>query len=112
VLLPPPPPPPTAPPPPAGSVPPEGYVPVGWNGVPRPPHVDGMAIAALLCGAGGLMCLLAPILGIVFGFIARSRICKANGELTGAGLAVAGIVVSSLMAAVSVTFLVLGQLLS
>ncbi len=76
---------------------PDGYVPVGWNGVPRPPRVDGMAIAAVLCGAAGLFCFLTPVLGIVFGFVSRSRIRSSNGELTGAGLALAGVVVSSVM---------------
>jgi cobalamin synthase len=79
---------------------PEGYVPVGWNGVPRPPRVDGMAIAALLCGAGGLLCFVTPILGIIFGFVSRSRIKGSNGDLTGAGLALAGLVVSAAMLAV------------
>ena len=87
-------------------------MPVGWTGVPRPPHVDGMAIAALLCGAGGLMCFIAPVLGVIFGFIARSRIRESDGELTGAGLALAGIVVSSLMTAVTAIFFVLGRLLA
>lgn len=86
---------------------PDGYVPVGWTGVPRPPRLDGMAIAAILCGAGGLLCGLSPVLGLVFGFVARSRIRSSNGELTGGGLALAGIIVSALMLVVVVAVLVL-----
>ena len=104
----PPPPPPLRPLPP-GAVPPEGYVPVGWTGVPRPPRVDGMAIAALLCGPGAILCFLAPVLGIIFGFVSRSRIRKSGGDLTGAGLAVAAIIVSSLMVAAGVLFFLVSR---
>jgi cobalamin synthase len=91
---------------------PEGYVPVGWNGVPRPPRVDGLAIAALLCGAGGLLCFITPVLGIIFGLVSRSRIKGSNGDLTGSGLALAGVIVSSVMLAlVALTFAV-GRFLS
>lgn len=87
-------------------------MPVGWNGVPRPPRVDGLAIAALLCGAGGLLCFITPVLGIIFGLVSRSRIKGSNGDLTGSGLALAGVIVSSVMLAlVALTFAV-GRFLS
>jgi hypothetical protein len=81
---------------------------VGWTGVPRPARVDGFAIASILCGGAGLLCMVTPVLGIVFGLMARSRIRRGGGELTGGGLAVAGLVVSVLMIAVIVAFLVVG----
>jgi Domain of unknown function (DUF4190) len=90
---------------------PEGYVPVGWTGVPRPPRVDGMAIAAVLCGAAGLLCFLTPVLGIIFGFVSRSRIKGSSGELTGAGLAVAGIVVSAVLLVLVALVFVLSRFL-
>lgn len=103
---PPPPGPPPAPPPGLRPVPP-GYVPVGWNGVPAPPKVDGMAIAALLCGAVGGFCGITPILGLVFGFVARGRIARSDGQLTGRGLALAGILVSGAM--LLITAIVIGM---
>jgi Domain of unknown function (DUF4190) len=91
---------------------PEGYVPVGWNGVPRPPRVDGMAIAALLCGAGGLLCFLTPALGIIFGLVSRSRIKGSNGDLTGSGLALAGVIVSAVMLALVALVFAVSRFLS
>ena len=107
-------PPPSPPPPrPPQSPPvPDGYVPVGWTGVPRPPRVDGLAIAALLCGAGGLFCLVTPILGVIFGLVARSRIRSSNGDLTGGGLALAGVIVSALMLAVLALLFAANRLLA
>lgn len=102
------PPPAVAPPPPV----PEGYVPVGWNGVPRPPRVDGLAIASVLCGAAGLLCFLTPVLGFVFGLVARSRIRSSNGDLTGAGLALAGTVVSAAMFVLLALLFVVGRFLA
>lgn len=87
-------------------------MPVGWTGVPRPPRVDGLAIAALLCGAGGLLCFLTPVLGIIFGLVSRSRIRGSNGDLTGAGLALAGVVVSGAMLALVALVFVVGRVVT
>ena len=52
-----------------------------------------MAVAAMVCGIAGFTCCFVPsILGIIFGFVARSRIKKSNGALTGSGMALAGII--------------------
>jgi len=104
-VVPPRPPGPPPPPPPGVRPVPPGYVPVGWNGVPPPARVDGMAIASLLCGAVGGFCGITPILGLVFGLVARSRIAKSDGQLTGRGLALAGVLVSSAMLALTVVVL-------
>jgi Domain of unknown function (DUF4190) len=53
---------------------------------------NGMAIAALVCGIAGFFFFTA-ILGVVFGFVARSQIKRANGMLKGGGMALAGIIV-------------------
>jgi hypothetical protein len=47
----------------------------------------------LICAIGGFLFFLPSILGIVFGFIARSQIEKSEGTQTGSGLALAGIIV-------------------
>ncbi|MDA8399172.1 MAG: DUF4190 domain-containing protein [Actinomycetota bacterium] len=55
------------------------------------PPTSGFAIASLVCS---LLFFLGvtPILGIIFGFVARSRIRRAGGTKKGDGLAVNGIV--------------------
>lgn len=109
--LPPPGTPPRPAPRPPGAEPPAGYVSVGWNGVPRPPRVDGLAIAALLCAPAGLLCFLSPVVGVILGLVARSRIRSSRGELTGAGVALAAVIVCSLMVATVAAFFVASRLL-
>jgi hypothetical protein len=61
-----------------------GYVPVQ--------KTNGLAVASLVCSLvwlGGVGSLLA----IVFGFIARSQIKRAEGNVQGNGLAIAGIII-------------------
>jgi hypothetical protein len=55
---------------------------------------SGLAIASLVLGIGGLtlLPLLGSIVAIVFGYMARNDIRKRPGEVTGEGLATAGIV--------------------
>jgi Domain of unknown function (DUF4190)/GYF domain 2/Protein of unknown function (DUF1559) len=61
---------------------------------PVTPESCGLAVAALACGAIGMMtCITAPV-GLVLGFMAHSRIRASNGRLTGSGLATTGIVLS------------------
>jgi hypothetical protein len=56
-------------------------------------HNNGMAIASLLLGAlGWPFCGIGSVLAIVFGFIARDQIRRSNGYQSGAGMAVAGII--------------------
>lgn len=84
-------------PPPEGGYQP-GYppYPVGY---PPPPRTNGMAIASLICGF-----LFAP-LGIIFGHISLSQI-RRTGE-QGRGLAIAGLVISYLMTALTILAVVL-----
>ncbi|HLM94679.1 MAG TPA: DUF4190 domain-containing protein [Acidimicrobiales bacterium] len=57
-------------------------------------HTNGLAIASLVCSCAGILFLGVPgILGIIFGFVARSQIRKSNGVQGGDGLALAGIIV-------------------
>ena len=71
------------------------YAPYG-QGAPSAPSVqqktNGLAVASLICGCAGLF-FLPAILGIVFGFVARSQINRSNGQQKGNGLAIAGIIV-------------------
>ena len=85
---------------------------------PRPPVVDyaaplqtsGMAIASLVMGIVGwtLLPLVGSILAIVFGYAARRDIRSRPDELTGEGMAIAGLVLGWLMVALSVIGLCIG----
>jgi hypothetical protein len=79
--------------PPALNRPPPPPPPPAAPGPPAPP-VSGMAIASLVLGIGGLtiLPLLGSIVAIVLGYMARSDIRQRPGEVTGDGLALAGIV--------------------
>jgi uncharacterized Zn finger protein (UPF0148 family) len=89
------PPPPPAPPRPASAV-----------------QTSGMAIASLVMGIAGwtVLPLLGSILAIVFGYAARNEIRRRPGELTGEGMAVAGLVLGWLMVGISLLALCLGVL--
>lgn len=93
----------TGPPGPPGSV---AYPTYGSGpGLPtptlpgRPPvagQTNGLAVASLVCSCVGLIPFLFGlpcILGIVFGFVARSQIRRSSGGQEGGGLALAGIIV-------------------
>ena len=90
--------------PPYGGPPPYGS-PYGPGPYPYPPpaRTNGMAVASLICAF-----IFAP-LGIVFGHISLSQI-KRTGE-DGRGLAVAGLVISYLVTALTIVALVAGVVL-
>jgi hypothetical protein len=71
-----------------------------------------MAIASLVMGVAGwtLLPLVGSILAIVFGNMARREIRQRPDELTGDGLAVAGLVLGWLSVGVSILLLCLGGL--
>jgi len=87
---------------------------------PPPPVVDystsvqtsGMAIASLVMGIAGwtLLPLVGSILAIVFGYAARREIRQRPDELTGEGMAVAGLVLGWIMVGLSVVGLCLGAI--
>jgi hypothetical protein len=83
------PPPPPPPPPPRPAQPARPPVSVAAS-VPT----SGMAIASLVLGIGGvtILPLLGSILAIILGYMARNEIRRRPGELSGDGLALAGIV--------------------
>ena len=99
---------------PPGQYPPGQYPPAGY-GSPGYRYVtavgtknNGMAIASLICAIGGIFFLGIPsVLGIVFGFVARSQIQRSNGTQTGSGLALAGIIVGFCVVAVGILILII-----
>ncbi len=62
----------------------------------------------MICGCAGLFFVTA-ILGVVFGFIARSQITRSNGVQKGQGLALAGIIVGSGWLALLVVVAIFGH---
>ena len=78
------------PPPTAGYAYPAPGQSYGYTGVPKN---NGLAIAAMVCSFFFWIYGLGAILGIIFGFIARSQIKKSNGTQRGEGMALAGIII-------------------
>jgi hypothetical protein len=85
--------------------------------LPRPPVAagpttpsSGLAIASLLLGIGGLtiLPLLGSILAIILGYMARKEIRQRPLEITGDGLALAGIVLGWIAIGLAVLGLLLG----
>ena len=64
-----------------------------WNPWAPPPTTNGLAIASLVLSILTLFGI-GSILGIIFGFVSRGQIRRSNGAQKGAGLALAGIIVS------------------
>lgn len=68
---------------------------VAWVRVPAT-QTNGLAVASLICSCVGIIPFffgLPCVLGIIFGFVSRGRIKRAQGALGGSGLALAGIIV-------------------
>lgn len=57
------------------------------------PKTNGLAVASFVCSFFFWLYGLGAVLAIVFGFIARSQIKRSEGQETGGGLALAGIII-------------------
>ena len=78
----------------AGVSPPYGYAQQMPYDAPAAKKTNGLAIASLVCSCAGILFFGVPgIVGIIFGFVARSQIRRSNGTQGGEGLALAGIIV-------------------
>ncbi len=63
---------------------------------PPAPPTNGLAIASLvlsLLGLVGILPLLGTVLGLIFGYSARSQIAQSRGTQGGEGMAKAGIII-------------------
>jgi uncharacterized membrane protein len=69
---------------------------------------NGMAIAALVCGIAGFLCLIPGILGIIFGLVAKGQIRQSNGTQRGDGMATAGIVLGCIWVAITILIVATG----
>lgn len=78
--------------------PPAGFAPQGF--VQATPRSSGMAIA------GFVLSFFCGLLGLIFSIIGYNECKKSNGMLTGEGLALAGIIISSV--SILIGFIMLG----
>ncbi len=76
-----------------GQIQPQGYIPYSPYGSPPIKRNNGLAVASLVCGCAGFLFFVPGVLGVIFGFIARSQIRQSGGTQGGDGLALAGIIV-------------------
>jgi len=106
--------PPNYPPPPPGGYgyppPPGGY---GYGGYPPPPPpqsaaTNGMAVASLVCSLFGWLCVVGPLLGLIFGFVALHQINQTGQR--GRGMALAGIIIGGIIVAIAIGAGILGQI--
>jgi hypothetical protein len=77
-------------------------------GVPAGRKTNGLAVASLVCSCAGILFIGLPcIVGIIFGFVARSQIRKSRGTQGGDGLALAGIIVGFVWVALVLTVIII-----
>lgn len=78
----------------------------GYPANPMQGSTNGFAIASLVLGIVGILLVLPSILALIFGYIARRQI-RERGQ-SGAGMAVAGIVLGWVVVGFFVVLLVIG----
>lgn len=94
-------------PPAAGPPPAYGYSPAGGPyGFAPVPKTNGLAIAALVCSLFFWLYGIGAVLGIVFGFIARSQIKRSGGVQQGRGMALAGIIIGFVGIAIGIVLII------
>lgn len=99
---------PGAPPPPGMRAAPAPGMPGMRVPPPAGPPTPGLAIVSLVFAILGLCCLLpviGGIVGLICGIVALGKIKGSNGELGGQGVAIGGIIISSIGLAFSVVIL-------
>ena len=75
-----------------------------------PRQTSGLAVASLACSCAGIIPFLFGVpcvLGIIFGFVSRTRIKRSQGSLGGDGLALAGIIVGFSLIGIFVVLVIL-----
>jgi hypothetical protein len=76
------------------------------------PKADGMAIGALVSSIVGLLLcfcfvgIIGSIVGVVLGFLSKKRIRESNGQLTGDGMATAGIALGGVGIALLIIYII------
>ena len=93
-----------APPPgaPLYGYPPMTGSPYGYPSV----KTNGLAVAAMVCSFFFWVYGIGAVLGIVFGFIARSQIRRSGGTQQGGGMALAGIIIGFVGIAIGLALII------
>ena len=81
-----------------GSVPPQQYQ--------ASPKTSGLGIASLVLGILGFCFLPFALAGLIMGIVSMNQIKKSQGRITGKGLALAGVILSSISMVVSAIALI------
>ena len=80
----------------------------GYGAYPPPKSGNnGLAIAAMICGICGFLCLIPSVVGIVLGTVSLSQIKRT--QQGGRGMAITGIVVGSLWIVGFILLVVIGH---
>ena len=93
------------PPPPPGGPPAPAWSPAPYDAT-MPASTNGFAIASMVLGIVGFMCLVGAILALVFGYKARREIDASGGRQQGRGMAITGIVLGWVWIAVTVVVVI------
>jgi Domain of unknown function (DUF4190) len=64
---------------------------------PQGAGINWMAVASLVCSLFGWLCVVGPLFGLIFGFVALNQI-KQTGQ-RGRGMALAGIIIGGILVA-------------
>jgi len=91
---------------PAGY-PPQYQYPYGYGYPQQPSGTNGLAIAAMICGICGFLCVLPGVVGIILGIVSLPQIKRS--QQSGRGMAIAGIVMGALWIVGFVLLIVLGH---
>ncbi len=86
--------------------PPQAFASPYTTPYPNAPTTNGLAVASLVCSLGGLLCGVGAIVGVVLGFVARSQIKASGGRQQGDGMALAGIIIGSVLIVAGIVLLI------
>jgi hypothetical protein len=69
---------------------------------PQRAGMNGMAVASLVCSLFGWLCVVGPLFGLIFGFVALNQI-RQTGQ-RGRGMALAGIILGGILVVLTIGF--------
>lgn len=80
----------------------------GGYGNPQTPGTNGLAVAAMVCGICGFLCLIPGLVGVILGAVSLPQI-KRSGQ-AGRNMAIAGIVTGALWIVGCILLIVLSHI--
>jgi hypothetical protein len=67
---------------------------------------NGLAVAGFVCSIAGILCGLVTIVGLILSSIGLSQVKKSQGMMKGQGLALAGVIISSILLALQALYFI------